>query len=319
MSPANRYDPHGNPLPRRMHWKGGGYYHVANNRWVSLGTDYGQALREWARREATGAAANTVAQAIEQFFIERTPELAPKTLQGYRSSQRRIERTFGAMFLDDVLKPDVAEYLKRRSAPVSANRDVAFLRSVYAFAIEKGWTENNPAAVRRRRERPRTRTASGDEMKRLLAIAPPLWRALIQTSALLGTRPGELRLLRRADALLDGPGINLVRSKTGAATLIEWSPALREAIAAALAAHTRPSVWVFPSRKGGPYQEGPFSRAFARLCAKAGVVGLQARDMRRTAASEADDLEHARSLLGHGSTAITRRVYRVRDKARPIK
>lgn len=314
-----RYDPHGNPLPRRMYWKRGGYYHVAANRWIALGTDYGHALREWARRESTGAAAQSVAQAIEAFFVERGPELAAKTLAGYRSSARRIDRVFGAMHLDDVQKPDVAEFLKRRTAAVSGNRDVAFLRSVYAWAIEQGWTEHNPAAVRRRRERPRSRTASGDEMARILAVAPPLWRALIQTASLLGTRPGELRLLRRVDAALDGPGINLVRSKTGAATLIEWSPALREAIAAALRAHARPSVWVFPSRKGGPYEETAFSRAFSRLCARAGVEGLQARDLRRTAASEAQDLEHARALLGHGSSAITRRVYRVRDKAKPIK
>jgi integrase len=312
-----RRDPHGHALPRRMHYKHGAYWHVQANRWRRLAPDYPAALREWARLEASASTASTVAQAVEAFFVDRSPELAPKTVAGYESSARRILAVFGACYLDEVDRPSVIAFQRARSAPVSANRDVAFLRAVFAYAVDRGWCEANPATVRRRPERARTRTAGEDEIAALARVAPPLWRALLATSLLVGTRPGELRLLRCVDAPLDGPGIDLTRPKTGARTLIEWSPALREAITAALAAHERRSVWVFPSRNGGPYTPAAFSRMFARLCKRAGISGLQARDMRRTAATMADDLEHARALLGHGSTAITRRVYRIRDKTRP--
>ena len=42
------------------------------------------------------------------------------------------------------------------------------------------------------------------------------------------------------------------------------------------------------------------------------------RDARRTAASADDDLEHAHALLGHATGAITRRVYRVFEKVKPV-
>lgn len=313
-----RRDAKGNILPPHMHAKHGAYHRVVNNRWQLLGRDYVEALREWARLEGAGTHAKTVAQAAEAFLIERGPELSPKTRAGYTGSLKRLAPVFGACALEDVTRPDVKGYLKACSAPVAANRDKAFLSSVYSFAISEGWCDNNPCqGVARRTEKPRRRTAKPGEVLALVAVASPLWRALLATALLTGMRPGELRELKRDS--LTAEGIDFTRPKTGASSLITWSTELRAAIATALAAHKVPSIYVFPSRKGGPYEANAFSRTFGKWCKKAGIEGLQFRDARRTAATNAETLEHARALLGHGSTAITKRVYRVRDTVKPVR
>ena len=318
-----RCDPFGNVLPLRMHFKNGAYYHVRRRprgapRWRRLAAGYPGALREWARMEGAGQYARTVAQAIEAYLIERGPELAPKTLTGYESSARRILEWAGPVFLDELSKRDVRLWLHARSAAVSANRDIALLRAAYSHAVECGWCEANPATgVRRRTERPRRRVATPAELRTLAENATPMWRAILATAVLTGMREGELRLLRR-DALTD-EGILLTRPKTGAESLIEWTPALREAIGAALSAQRIESLYVVPSRKGGPFTEHGFRTAWRRLCDRAGVGGLQFRDLRRTAATIAATLEDARDLLGHTSTAITRRVYRTRNRVKPTR
>ena len=77
-----------------------------------------------------------------------------------------------------------------------------------------------------------------------------------------------------------------------------------------------PSLYAFPSRRGGPYSADGFKTVWHRLRAKADIEGLQFRDLRRTAANFASDLQAAQALLGHTDARITVRVYRTRNKAR---
>ena len=299
-----------------MAWKHGAYYYVFRQRWRRLGATYAEALREWARREGAAQEARTVGQAVEAYLVERGPELAPNTLRLYQSAATRIAEWAGAVYLDELERRDVRQWLHARSAAVSANRSLSLLRAVYSHAVERGWCDDNPAAgVRRRTERPRRRIATPAELRALADHATPQWRAIIAVAVLTGMREAELRLLRR-DALLDD-GIVLVRPKTGAESLIVWTSALRDAIGAALDARRVESLYVFPSRRGGPYTAFGFTTTWRRLFARAGVEGLQFRDLRRTAATQAATLEDARDLLGHTSTAITRRVYRTRNRVRP--
>ena len=289
-------------------------------KWTNLGGRYPDALREWAKLEGALCKARTVAQAIERYLTERGPELADKTLSNYRSTQRRLNEWCGSVYLDELTRQDVRTWLHARTAPISANRDKALLSAAYAYAVECGWCNENPArGVRRRREKPRERFASAAEQQALLDAAPPLWRALLTVELLTGMRQGEIRTLRRDH--ITNEGIELFRPKTGKATLIEWSPTLRAAIDAALKAHPprRPSVYVFPTRTGGPYSGDGFRTMFARLRQAAGVSGLEFRDLRRTAANESPSLDEARDLLGHLSTETTSRVYRVRDRAKPTR
>lgn len=313
-----RLDPFGNVLPDRMHYKNRAYYHVTTvggkTRWRKLDASYHTAIRMWSRLESPGQA-HTVSQMIEAYLIERHSELAEKTLQGYAESTKNINDEFGACYLDEIEAIDVRRWLHGRKARYSANNDLALLRAAYNYAIEMGWCNANPAQVRRLKVSPRRRTATPEELAKISEVAPPIWRALIAAYVLTGARVSELRTLRR-DQLTE-EGIELHRSKVDKQSTILWSSALREAIEQAKQAQSVESVYVFPSRKGGPYTLNGLQAMWSRFCKKAGVEGLQLRDLRRTAATKAATLEQASALLGHSSTAITARVYRVRDRVKP--
>lgn len=313
--------PAGNLLLDRMHHKNGAYYRVVKRSgkvtWSRLGDDYSKALRAWSKLEGLDdVAVRTVSQAVSAYLVDRGEELADKTLVGYENSALRLNEVFGPCYLGEVERRDVRAWLHARSAPVSANRDLALLRAAYNHAGECGYCDDNPAAgIRRRKESPRRRIASQAERAALARVMPPLWRAMLAVFVLTAMRAGELRTLKRSE--LTDDGIELYRPKTGAESLIKWSPALRSAINEALAAQELPTIYVFPSGKHKPYAADAFSRMFARYCERAGVDGLQMRDMRRTGADAAESLAAAQALLGHSSPEITKRVYRPRDIVEP--
>ena len=322
MMDMERKDPFGNVLPPRLFYKFGAYHYVlklkGRPKWERLSADYPTALKKWAERTGAVQGATTVAQAVEAYLVERGPVLAPKTLKSYRSSQDRINAWAGAVFLDELARQEVRAWLHaRKKAAVSANRDLALLRAALNFAVECGWIADNPAqGVRRHAETPRRRIATPEERKALSDAATPLWRALLAMELLTGMDESHIRLLKRSQ--LTEEGISFTRSKTGVEILIEWSSALREARDAAYAAVTFPSIYVFPARHGGPYTENGFRTMWGRLKDAARVEGLEFRDLRRTAATDSESLEAARDLLGHSSTAITGRVYKVKRRARPV-
>lgn len=311
-----RRDHIGNPLPPRLHCKHGAYYRVAKNSWQFLAHDYPAALKAWAKLEGALDAARTVEHVMEAYLVERGPELAEKTLKEYRYSRDRLLPVFGHVELAELARADIRDYLHRRSAAVSANRDVAFLRAALSHAVERGWLDSNPAKeVRRRTEKPRRRLVADREAKLLGDALPAKWRLLLAVALLSGMRPGELRTLSRDQLGLYG--IDLVRPKTGAASLIEWTQALVEAVRDAC--RLSKSGYVFPAKHGRPYTMEAFSRQFARYCERAGIVGLTMYDARRTAATNAGSLQEASDLLGHADTRITKRVYRVQSKVRPVR
>ena len=322
MTPMDRRDPFGNILPTRLHYKNGAYHYVVKIsgklKWERLDSNYSVALKKWADRTGATRQGKTVTHAVEAYLVERGPALAEKTLKNYRSSQDRINTWAGPVLLDELARQDVRQWLHARSgAKTSANRDLALLRAALNFAVECGWMVENPAmGVRRHTETPRHRVATAAERQALSEAATPLWRALITVALLTAMDEKHIRLLKRSQ--LTGEGIDLVRSKTNAEILIEWSPALREAIQAAFDAVKFPSIYVFPARHGGPYSEDGFKTIWGRLKEGAGVKGLEFRDLRRTAASDKETIEAARDLLGHATTAITARVYKVKRRAKPV-
>ena len=316
-----RTDPFGNPLPERMHYRPNGYAHVSSTRdkrvWTNLGKNYTQALTKWARIEGAGVDAVTVAQMVEAYLVEHGDRLAPKTLRSYRSSQNRINEWAGSTYSRELTRAQVRSWLhhnKHRST--SANRDMALLKAALNHAVECGQLAENPAAkVRRLTERPRTRSGATGELEALGAVASPMWCAIISTALFTGMRQSEIRLLRRSQLLVEG--IQVEHWKTGATTLVEWSPALRSVIQMALDSQTIESVWVFPSNKGGPYSQDGFRTIWHRLRERAGVSGLQFRDLRRTAANYTGTLQAAQALLGHSDSRITARVYQSIKRAKP--
>lgn len=198
-----RSDPYGNPLPDRMHYRRDGYEHVTSKRgkrtWTRLGTNYPQALAHWARIEGMGVGENaaTIAEIVEAYLIEHADRLAPKTMRGYRNSQKRINDWAGAVYGEELTRSSVRTWLHAdgKGREVSANRDLALLKAALNLAVEMDLLSVNPAmGVRRLPERPRTRSGTGGELEALGKVATPMWCAIISTALFTGMRESEIRL-----------------------------------------------------------------------------------------------------------------------------
>lgn len=329
--PKTRLDPHGNVLHRRMHYKGGGYYHVARNVWTFLGRAYATALAAWARIEGGGLQPRTVAEAWALFKGDEDglAMLASSTRRNYTNAMEReggMLAVYGAMGLDDVRRSHMRAHLKaRRQADhaVAGNRDVAALASLFRYCRENDWTENHPTQVKRNPEHARKRVATAGERSAMNLSMPTLWRCIIVVALVTGMRSSEIRLLRR-DQLHDD-AVRPQRMKGAKGKPYEWSPLLRQAIETALALQppSRPSIYVFPgpNTSGQPYTDGGFSTMWKKYFKRAGIEGLTFHDLRRTAGNDAArtvDLKYAQELLGHETDATTHRHYTPDVPVRPL-
>jgi integrase len=187
---------------------------------------------------------------------------------------------------------------------------------------------------------PRTRYVEDSEIVQALSLEPRrkrgsvhAVRAYIKIKLLTGLRRGDLLRLRKAD--LQDDGIHVQPRKTAKTTgkrlIIEWTPALRQAVDEALAA--RPvdiAPWVFCTRRGDPYvdEDGSarawdsmWQRFMDRVLAETEVnERFTEHDLRAKCASDAESLAHAQQLLAHASSATTKRIYRRKpERVKPLR
>ena len=185
---------------------------------------------------------------------------------------------------------------------------------------------------RRRKPAPRTRDVTTVDLTAFKAHAPDWLKAFVDLKALLGIRQADMLALRESAA---GPeGVLVEPSKTinstGKRTLFTWTPALRAAWEATLAARPvgrglKPtSDHLFRTRDGKPYSATSFSSTWQRVMRAAVEAGVLKRftehDIRAHVASESATVEEAGARLGHASTATTTRVYRRRaERVTPLR
>ena len=111
----------------------------------------------------------------------------------------------------DIRRRDVRELVEgiaARGAPVLANRVLALVRKMLAFAVEREWIEANPAAhvARPGVEQPRDRVLSDDEIRKFwtaLGREPPALAAGFRLRLLTAQRGGEITSMRWRDLDLD--------------------------------------------------------------------------------------------------------------------
>jgi integrase len=318
-----RQDRHGNPLPHRMHVKGRAYYHVAGNRWTALGSDYTRALTAWATLEGGSVHADTLAEVWQAYSLDTTDGLLRLSEQGQRAYRRcwgALGPALGHFRLAEVRPEHVRTYRDRRSARSACRAELGFLGRLYRYARLRGWwgsLESPADSVRRPDCPPRQVTATDGQFAALLVAAKPMWRSVLTVAYCTGWRSTEIRLLRRSQVLPEG--LQSAPQKGGQPAVVRWSDVLRQAVDAATAMQQVASVYVFCKRNGQPYSYGGWDAEWRRIRERAGIVGLTFHDLRRTAATAAHDLDHARMLLGHSDPALTGRVYRVTQYVDPVR
>jgi integrase len=341
-------------LPARWRYRHGAYYfdvpkdlrHLWDGkREYRLGASLPEAYRVWATRLELHADVRTIGQLLERYALEVVPTKAPRTQAGNTLAITRLKAVFGEMKIREFKPIHAYGYRDRRghNAPTAANRELEVLSHAFTKAIEWGHREDHPmteSKFRKLTTPPRTRYVEDWEIVEALSLAPRrkrgslhAVRAYIKLKLLTGLRRGDLLRLRTSD--LKDEGIHVEPRKTAKTTgkklIIEWTLALRQAVAEATAA--RPidiGPWLFCTKTGDCYVkddgsasswDSMWQRFMDRVLAETEVKErFTEHDLRAKCASDAETLAHAQQLLAHADSATTKRIYRRRpERVKPLK
>ena len=335
-------------LPARWVRKHGGYYYLPlpglrhlwdGKSWFLLGRNLPEAFKAWAERAGSPEQITTIGALFDRYALQVVPEKAPKTQTGNRRALANLRPVFGRMALTDIEPQHVYQYVDRRGAPTQAHREIEVLSHAFTKAVEWGLIKAHPfkGEVRLEGEKPRTRYVEDREVVEALALPCTRKRgsilaiqAYIRFKLLTGLRQGDLLRLRISSCT--DTGIEVTTSKTGKPVVYEWSPELRAAVNAVIAA--RPvdiSPWLFCNKRGKGYIDeatgeahgwsSMWQRFMARVLNETTVKErFTEHDLRAKVASDAESLERARQLLTHTDAKITQRVYRRKpERIKPVR
>ncbi len=335
-------------LPARWVFKHGAYYflpirelrHLWDDKaWFPLGRSLPEAFKKWSERADAPERITTIGALLDRYALQVVPEKAPKTQTGNRRALAKLRPVFGNMALGVIEPQHIYQYVDRRGAPTQAHREIEVLSHAFTKAVEWGSIKKHPfkGEVRLQGEKPRTRYVEDWEVVEALALPSARKRgsilaiqAYIRFKLLTGLRQGDLLRLRISSCT--DSGIEVTTSKTGKPVVYEWSPELRAAVDAAIAA--RPvdiSPWLFCNKRGKGYIDESTGEAYgwssmwqrfmARLLKETAVKErFTEHDLRAKVASDAESLERARQLLTHADDKITKRVYRRKpERIKPVR
>lgn len=315
-------------LPPRLHFKAGSYYYVTfqggKRQWLNLGKDRPEALRRWAELEGQDAPVLTKRFDLiaARYQRDEFPRLAPRTQHDYERAIRNLSAVFGAMPIDTIKPPHLAEYLARRgqSSTVQANREIAVFSTIYNRAREWGYTTaTNPCeGVRRHRERPRERYVTDTEYKAVWDKADQPTQDAMDLALLTGQREGDVLKMRDTD--IQGGVLYVRQNKTRAALRILVTGQLAEVITRIQTRGGRKGPLLVQTEDGQPLTEDALRKRFSKA-RKAANVDFQYRDLRAKAATDRGDLAKAQKLLGHKNRSMTEDYVRARqgEMVEPLK
>ena len=206
----------------------------------------------------------------------------------------------------------------RKKAPFHANRIQRQGKAMFNFAKRDRqwrWADENPfdfdyVSEEGRERDVRLESKNMPAFMEGLQTCSPSMRVLFLSSLYTGRRMGEVQAMRWQDINLDTGVWNIPQTKVGK----KQEAMMPTLLTAELAAHKRTvdSEWVFPSpAKSGHVEE--IIKAWSEVREASGLRYLQARDLRRTLASSAQDVNvpiaTVQAQLGHASISTTAKHY----------
>lgn len=303
-------------LPPRLFVRKGLYYYVQGNKWLPLGKSFAGAIKAWEALEGRKLEGFIVGQAIDRYLLEILPTKADATQREYKRYSKAIRAVFGDQPFDDVRQRDIAQYLDRRTSKYEANREVAFLSSVFSSAQRWGWCDVNPCyGVRRNTEKKRTRHLADAEIAKVRAAASPQVQCIIDMVLMTALRKGDVLQLRLVD--YTEQGLKAVIHKTGHVLVFERTEALEALWLRCRQLRRRVgSFYLFANRKGQPYTTSGFDCIWQRTVKRAKVTDFRFHDLRARALTTAEKrfgIEFARTLAAHMNVTTTERYVRDRQ------
>lgn len=307
-------------LPPRMQLKRGRYYWTpfvdGKRTWKPLGDDYVQALLRWRELEGHSEGAATVTQLMQNALGVLVDRVKPSTFKEFTRAANHLSDAFESFTPADVQPRHIGEYLEKRSAKVSANREIAFLSTAWEMARRRGWINlpNPCTGVDRNKEKARKRVAKPAEIAALLAHDEAI-ADMVELTLMTALRQADLlNLTLRA---IEPGGLRVKPRKTDDSTeaelLFKWTPELKAVIDRAKSRrHRVGSMLLFSiqrgERAGQAYDAAGFANVWRRYFARCDVVGLTWHDLRRTALNlrkRESGTDAARELASHSSVLTT--------------
>jgi len=229
---------------------------------------------------------------------------------------KRWIKFFGSRPLRAILPLMIERYVAQREkqvAPATVNRELAFVKRLFAVAMENGLVDRNPAKPVKFLREPsgRVRFLSDEEEVALRAKVGKKDWPVIAFALNTGLRRGEQFNLRWDNVNLANRVLTIPRSKHGGSRHVQLNDTAM-AILRALPSRFH-SRWVFPSATGkSPMSANNFRyRVFEPAVRDAKVEDFRWHDLRHTFASRLAmggvDLNTIRELMGHKTLAMTLR------------
>lgn len=330
-----------------------------HGRWYRIAIARGP-KREWHRLSPVADGLPALWRALRAFEDEPGLYLMPALIADWEDAElsrraRKTQADQGYMLRhvsdalaefrpDEVTPPDCTEFLAQwADKPRSHNKYRALLRELFRFAIQTGHRAagTNPVdgVIRTLPERPRQRCPTTSEIRRVKIgciigsdgrrTRSGLTVALaIELAYLTGQDVGRLVVLRESpgddpdEPFLLPDGISFRRSKTGGRVIIEWTPRLLAAIAAARrirAERGHAGPYLLTRQTGLPLTYEALSNAWQRGIKRAQVRHFMLRDIRARALTDKDarDGRAAANVMGtHTTEAQTAAYLRHHDPRR---
>ena len=295
--------------------------------WYRLDPDRYVALAKFAEIMRLGVD-NTVASVIDRYIIECVPLLRAATRPVYKRGLERLSRVLGHNPVTAITPHVMYQY---RDGLISAGRsmnvanaDVSTMKSVLDKAVQWGVVPSNliKGEVKAFGKRDgltsaRTRYVQDWELAAWQSVASDEQRAFAAIVLLTGSRKGDVLRLLVSDIRDDR--LRVLNQKAGKEEYYRITPALRDALDAALKARKKPSLYLFCSQYGrcliSPESRAArfddrWRKSMRKAIEKTELEEVFTRhDLRAKAASDLDDEERARVLLGHSSVGMTRKHY----------
>lgn len=251
-------------------------YKPIGGKWISLGTDRAEALRQVVNMNGENTDRGTVDE-LWRLYQETADwkDLSQPTRTDYTQCSKHLLKTFGKASPAIICPPDLARYLRkeRASAPVRGNRELALLSNLLNLAVERGDIATNPCKqVRRNKERPRKEAPEPATLVDFLAWARKrkgqahVLAGMAEFAALTGNRRVEFLNLHWPQV---GDVVRMVRAKQRDRQTVEVvaiSAALQRLLdeMRTLAKDSKVGA-VFPTMSGSPYTEPGFKAMWSKL------------------------------------------------------
>jgi len=284
---------------------------------AALLIDQGQDPSEQAKAQrAAERQAATVAVLAEQFIELYSKAKKRSWAEDQRILWRDVLPVLGTRKAKDITRRDVAKLLDgiaARGAPIAANRTLAVVRKMFAWAVSRGEIEANPAqgVTAPAREQSRDRVLVDAEITALwrdleAARMDPVTRQALRFMLTTGQRLGEVCAMTWEQIDGDVWTIPGAIAKNGNAHRVPLS-GLALAI---LDQMPRGGRVVFPSRRGDrAMSPTALSHALRNNLELLGLADVHPHDLRRTAASHMTMLGHNRlvvsKVLNHVEGGVT--------------